>query len=87
MLQLTEITLLQSQVIRRLCPAHQYIGKAFSLIINQAEVKKNERYAALLRKLLAKGLVFARMHPDEKALMIKHLMNDPHNVVNVWRRG
>jgi len=62
-------------------------GKVFSLILNEAEVKKNLHYIHILAKLLKKCLVFARMHPDEKALMIKQMMQDPQNIVGMCGDG
>ena len=41
----------------------------------------------MLQKLLTKCLVFARMHPDEKALMIKHMMTNRKNIVGMCGDG
>ena len=62
-------------------------GKVFSLILQEAEVRKNPHYIHILDKLLKKCLVFARMHPDEKAMMIKQMMNDPQNIVGMCGDG
>jgi len=47
-------------------------GKAFSYIIDQIETNNSEKYKKVFKVLLRKCVVYARMHPDEKALMIKH---------------
>jgi len=41
----------------------------------------------MLHKLLSKCVVFARMHPDEKALMIKHMMQNQKNIVGMCGDG
>lgn len=41
----------------------------------------------MLQKLLKQCVVFARMHPDEKALMIKHMMTEKKNVVGMCGDG
>jgi cation-transporting ATPase 13A3/4/5 len=53
-------------------------GKAFSSIKNKMESKDPEtaeKYKKLMTLMLKKAVIFARMHPDEKALMIKNLQN------------
>jgi len=62
-------------------------GKAFSLILHEVEVNNNPQYKYILQKLLKKCAVFARMHPDEKALMIKHMMMNPKNIVGMCGDG
>jgi len=47
-------------------------GKAFSYILDQIETHNSEKYKKIFKVLLRKCVVYARMHPDEKALMIKH---------------
>jgi len=41
----------------------------------------------MLEALLKKCVICARMHPDEKALMIKHLMAEKGNVVGMCGDG
>ena len=62
-------------------------GKAFSLVLYEAEVNKDPHYQNILVKLLQKCLIFARMHPDEKALMIKHMKSVNKNVVGMCGDG
>jgi len=62
-------------------------GKAFSFILHEAEVNNSSHHRFILQKLLRRCLVFARMHPDEKALMIKHMMSNPNNVVGMCGDG
>ena len=59
----------------------------FSKILYEVEVNKDPKYEIILRKLLKKCLVFARMHPDEKALMIKHMMSIKDNTVGMCGDG
>lgn len=62
-------------------------GKAFSFILHEIEENNNPKYVHILTKLLRKSAVFARMHPDEKALMIKHMMSDKKNTVGMCGDG
>jgi len=62
-------------------------GKAFSLVLHEAEVNQDPQYQKILSKLLRRCLIFARMHPDEKALMIKHMMSVNKNIVGMCGDG
>jgi len=62
-------------------------GRAFSKILHEAETCHNSRYSYILHKLLTKCVVFARMHPDEKALMVGHLMKNQKNIVGMCGDG
>jgi len=62
-------------------------GKAFSKIIHEVEVNSNPKYQQIFKKMLSKCAVYARMHPDEKALMIKHLMTHQKNTVGMCGDG
>lgn len=62
-------------------------GKAFSFILHEVENNNNPKYVHILTKLLRKSAVFARMHPDEKALMIKHMMSNKNNTVGMCGDG
>mmetsp|Transcript_6387 Transcript_6387/g.5766 ORF Transcript_6387/g.5766 Transcript_6387/m.5766 type:complete len:137 (+) Transcript_6387:697-1107(+) len=61
-------------------------GKAFSIIMSEVN-KNNPAYKHILNKLLRKCSVFARMHPDEKALMIQHMMTVRKNIVGMCGDG
>jgi len=64
------------------------LGKAFSYIVHEAETEGNPRYQAILKKLLRKCLVYARMQPDEKASMIAHIQKeDKKNIVGMCGDG
>jgi cation-transporting ATPase 13A3/4/5 len=63
-------------------------GKAYSHIIYEAEVNKDPKYVTILKKVLRKCLVYARMQPDEKASMIKHLqLESKKNMVGMCGDG
>ena len=57
------------------------------MILSKAEGSGNPQHKLYLSKLLQKCLVYARMHPDEKALMIKHIMTDQKKVVGMCGDG
>jgi len=50
-------------------------------------VNKNTQYSSLLKIILDKCAVFARMHPDEKASMIKHLKQNKRNIIGMCGDG
>ena len=54
-------------------PKFRPLGKAFAYILKQAEVKQDPKYIKILNKLLNGASVYARMLPDQKALMVTHL--------------
>jgi len=62
-------------------------GKAFSRILEEIEVNNSEKHKKILKILLQKAVIFARMHPDEKALMIKHQQTIKKNIVGMCGDG
>jgi len=62
-------------------------GKAFSFVLREVEENEDPQYQKILSKLLRRCLIFARMHPDEKALMIKHMMSVNKNIVGMCGDG
>lgn len=62
-------------------------GKAFSHILQEVEINKNPKFEHILAKMLRKASVYARMHPDEKALMIKYMMGNKKNTVGMCGDG
>lgn len=58
------------------------------MILHQAEAENDPHSKHIFQKLLRKCAVFARMHPDEKALMIKHMMtSNRKNIVGMCGDG
>jgi len=57
------------------------------LIVHEAEVKKNQQYRSLLQLILQKCLVFARMKPDEKELLVKLLSSQKGNIIGMCGDG
>lgn len=56
------------------------IGPAFSYLIKAAEDPDDRHSKKTLESVLKKALVYARMSPDEKALLVKSL-RDYHQVM------
>ena len=56
------------------------------MILQHVE-KKNPNYVKILDVLLKKGVVYARMHPDEKALMIKKIQDSSSCIVGMCGDG
>ena len=57
------------------------------MILEEVEEKKNPQYQDMLNRLLKKCMIFARMQPDEKALMVKYLKSIDENVVGMCGDG
>lgn len=62
-------------------------GSAFSLIYKEACINQDPHYQVIFQKLLQKCLVYARMQPDEKALMIKYQMKYQRKIVGMCGDG
>jgi len=62
-------------------------GKAYSMILHEAEVNQDPKYLHILARLMNRCVVFARMHPDEKASMIAHMMQNRKNTVGMCGDG
>jgi len=62
-------------------------GKAFAMILDEIETNNSEKHKKLLKILLNKAVIFARMSPDEKANMIKHQQTIKKNIVGMCGDG
>jgi len=62
-------------------------GKAFSLIMDEINEHNSEKHVKLMKILLKKAVIFARMHPDEKALMIKNMQVYRRSMVGMCGDG
>lgn len=56
-------------------------------MLNEATVRNDPHYAEAFKKLLQRCLIYARMHPDEKALMIHHLKVNQKKVTGMCGDG
>jgi cation-transporting ATPase 13A3/4/5 len=74
----------------KLDPNDDYViaitGKAFSHILKEV-AEKNEKSEKILKILMEKAAVFARMHPDEKATMVKNMQGVNNNIVGMCGDG
>ena len=64
------------------------LGKAFALILKNAEVNKQGTAGKIMERMLRQCSVYARMLPDQKALMIAHLQKtDKRAIVGMCGDG